>query len=222
MKKFVLADFFQSNRSSIIEEWVRRLHTEISDQYALRPREELAETIAEAFDAYFRVLTNGDFSYINQFIEKITRMRLEAGFLLSDVQKAFELYRSIVIPLLAKEPAITTIEEFCDNVMLINRCLGYTIQRFSDHFQEMHEKRALEDSRRLDEAQKLAALGRMANRVAHELRNPLLVVGGFSRRVYEKMPDDDPDKKYLAIILEAVTALESHISRIIKIKNEEE
>ncbi|MDY0042308.1 MAG: RsbRD N-terminal domain-containing protein, partial [Desulforhabdus sp.] len=168
MKKFVLADFFQSNRSSIIEEWVRRLHTEISDQYALRPREELAETIAEAFDAYFHVLTSGDFSYINQFIEKITRMRLEAGFLLSDVQKAYELYRSIVIPLLAKEPAITTIKEFCDNVMLINRCLGYTIQRFSDHFQEMHEKRALEDSRRLDEAQKLAALGRMANRVAHE------------------------------------------------------
>jgi len=221
MLKFVLADFFQSKRSDIIEEWVRRLHTEISDQYALRPREELAETITEAFDAYFHVLVEGDFSYINQFIDKITRMRMETGFLLSDVQKAFELYRSIVIPLLAKEAAITTIEEFCDNVMLINRSLAYTIHRFSDYFQEMHEKKALEDNRRLEEAQRLAALGKMANSVAHELRNPLLVVGGFSRRLYEKMPDDDPDKKYLAIVVEAVMALEAHISKIIKIKNEE-
>ena len=221
MKKFVLADFLQSNRSKVIEEWVRRLHTEISDQYALRPREELSETIREAFDAYFHVLVQGDFSYINQFIDKITRMRLEAGFSLSDVQKAFELYGSIVIPLLAKETTITSIEEFCDNIAPINRCLAYTIHRFSDHFQEMHEKKALEDNRRLDEAQRLAALGKMANRVAHELRNPLIVVGGFSRRLYEKMPADDPDKRYLAIVVEAVMALESHVSKIIKLENEE-
>ena len=222
MKKFALADFLQSNRSKIIEEWVRRLHTEISDQYALRPREELSETIREAFDANFQVLIQGDFSYINQFIDKITQVRLDAGFLLSDVQKAFELYRSIVIPLLAKEATITTIEDFCDNITLVNRCLAYTIHRFSDHFQEMHEKQALEHNRRLDEAQRLASLGKMANRVAHELRNPLIVVGGFSRRLYEKMPDDDPDKEYLEIVVEAVMALESHIAKIIKLKDEDE
>lgn len=51
MKNSALADFLQSNRSKIIEEWVGSLHTEISDQYALRPREELSETIREAFDA---------------------------------------------------------------------------------------------------------------------------------------------------------------------------
>ena len=74
-------------------------------------------------------------------------MRLEAGFLLSDVQKAFELYGIIVIPLLAKEAAINSIEEFCAQAMIINRCLAYTIHRFSDHFQEMHERRAMEHFR---------------------------------------------------------------------------
>jgi signal transduction histidine kinase len=62
----------------------------------------------------------------------------------------------------------------------------------------------------------------MANRVAHDLRNPLTAVGGFSRRLYKKMADDDPDKKYLAIVVEAVKALENNISRIIKIANDEE
>ncbi len=221
MIKFILADFLQHNRSKIIEEWVRRLHTEISDQYALRPHEELLGTIGEAFDAYFHVLVQGNFSYINRFIDKIILMRLRAGFLLSDVQKAFELYRSIIIPLLAKETTITTIEDFCDNITGINHCLAYTIQRFSDSFQDMHEKKALENNRRLDEAERLAALGNMANRVAHELRNPLTVVGGFSRRLYEKMAAADPDKKYLAIVVEAITALECSISKIIKIENEE-
>ena len=61
----------------------------------------------------------------------------------------------------------------------------------------------------------------MADRVAHDLRNPLTAVGGFSRRLYNKMADDDPDKKYLAIVVEAVKALESNISKIIKIAAED-
>ena len=55
-----------------------------------------------------------------------------------------------------------------------------------------------EKGRQLIEAERLAALGKIANRVAHELRNPLTVIGGFSRRIYEKTPNDDPNKKYLA------------------------
>jgi signal transduction histidine kinase len=188
----------------------------------MRPREELLETVGMAFDAYFHVLVHGDFSYINQFIDKITQMRMEAVFLLSDVQKAFELYRNILIPLLAKENTITTIEDFCDNIVRTNRCLAYTIHRLSDHFQDMHEKKALEDHRRLEEAERLAALGEMANRVAHELRNPMTVVGGFTRRLYDKMAADDPDRKYLAIVIEAVMAIENSVSKIIKLEEEED
>ncbi|MGD9318495.1 MAG: GAF domain-containing protein [Desulfobacteraceae bacterium] len=75
-------------------------------------------------------------------------------------------------------------------------------------------------SKQLVEAERLATLGKIANRVAHELRNPLTVVGGFSRRMYERTPDDDPSKKYLKIIVEQVRALEDKISEIIKIQNE--
>lgn len=145
---FNFPDFHRQNRSKIIEEWARRLNTEVGEQYARRPIEELYGTCTEALDANFYVIAYDDFSRIDQFIDRITRIRLEAGFLLSDVQKAFELYRSIVIPLLAKE---TNIEEFQDNINKINRCLAYTIHRFSDHFQNMHEKKILEHNRRLEE-----------------------------------------------------------------------
>ncbi len=111
------------------------------------PGQELYETVTEAFDAEYNVLVNDDFNYINNFINKITKMRLEAGFLLSDVQKAFELFRSIVVPLLAKE---TTLEEFLATITRLNQCLKYTIHRFSDHFQTLHEKEIIEHNRLLE------------------------------------------------------------------------
>ncbi len=96
----------------------------------------------------------------------------------------------------------------------------YTLNRELE--QKVQERTAeLEDkSKQLVEAERLAALGKLANRVAHDLRNPLTVVGGFSRRVYEKMSDDDPNKRYLEIIVEQVKALEDKISEIIKTQNE--
>jgi PAS domain S-box-containing protein len=145
---FSLETFHHRNRSKIIQEWVKRLHSEVGDQYASRPVTELMDTVSEAFEADYHVLVQGDYKYINKFIDKITEMRLKSGFLLSDVQKAFELYRSIALPLLAEE---TSIPEFFESVDKINRCLAYTIHRFSDHFQNMHEKQIVEHNRRLEE-----------------------------------------------------------------------
>ena len=145
---FSLAEFHHRNRSMIIRKWVEKLHREVGEQYASRPIQELYGTVSEAFRANHHILVNCDFRYINVFIDKITKMRLEAGFLLSDVQKAFELYRIIVVPLLAREASI---DEFQENVEKINQCLAYTIHKFSDHFQDMHEKGIREHNLRLEE-----------------------------------------------------------------------
>ncbi len=73
----------------------------------------------------------------------------------------------------------------------------------------------------LARAEKLAAMGRMANRVAHELRNPLTVVGGFAQRVSDGTPDDDPKKKYCDIILDEIEVLEKKVTEIIQLRKEE-
>ena len=144
---FALSEFIKLNRSLIIEEWAYRLHTEVGKQYSRRPLEELVGTVSEAFDANSQVLLHNDFAHINLFINKITKMRLESGFLLSDVQKAFELYRTIIVPLLAR---VTTVEDSYHEIAKINNCLAYTIHRFSDHFQKMHEKEITEYAQRLE------------------------------------------------------------------------
>jgi len=145
---FALKTFLVKNREAIIAEWVDRLNTETGDQYAKRPRAELMETVSGAYDANMRVLVHDDFEPIGQFIRKITQLRLEAGFLLSDVQMAFELFRSIVLPQIA---ALTAVEEFSRVAIKINHCLTYTIHRFSDYFQAMQQVKILEHNRRLEE-----------------------------------------------------------------------
>ena len=73
----------------------------------------------------------------------------------------------------------------------------------------------------LAKAERLAVVGKMANRVAHELRNPLTVVGGFAQRVYNGTPDDDPKKKYCDIILDEIEVLEKKVAEITRISKEE-
>ncbi len=93
----------------------------------------------------------------------------------------------------------------------------YALSRDLEEKVQERTKELEEKSRRLVEAERLAVLGIMANRVAHELRNSLTVVGGFARRLHDKMPDDDPNKKYLGVIVKEVMVLENKVARIIKI-----
>ena len=94
-------------------------------------------------------------------------------------------------------------------------------QELEKKVQERTEKLE-EKSKQLVEAEKLAALGKMANRVADECRNSLTVVGGFARRLYGKTPDDDLNKKDLGIIVEEVKVLEDKISKIVRIEKKDQ
>jgi PAS domain S-box-containing protein len=99
------------------------------------------------------------------------------------------------------------------------------LSRFSKELEAIIEERSQElreKNEQLVEAERLAALGRIANRVAHDLRNPLTVIGGFTRRLFEKTLDGDSNKKYLRIILQEVMNLESRVSEIIRMGQEEE
>lgn len=77
---------------------------------------------------------------------------------------------------------------------------------------------------RLAAAERMAALGEMAAKVAHQIRNPLVSIGGFARRL-EKMVSGDVHE-YINIIIEEVNRLEGILKGILgfvkaptKIKN---
>ena len=145
---FLFSTFLKTHEPVIISQWVKKLHTECGEQYAARPSEELFGTITRAVAANYQVLVHKNYDSINIFIDKITDMRLKSGFSLSDVQRAFELYRIIVTELLITDASKKEFKQIFES---LNRCLAYTMHRFSDHFQDMHQKKIVQQNRELEQ-----------------------------------------------------------------------
>ncbi|HAR97180.1 MAG TPA: hypothetical protein DCR97_14645 [Deltaproteobacteria bacterium] len=136
-----LASILEKHREGIIRDWAERLHTTVSERYRARPIEELHGTVSGANDASFAVLVYNDYSLIDAHIEWITGLRLKGDFNLSEVQHAYELYRTVVLPIFLTELTPT---ELSFALPRLNHCLFYTITRFSNYFQSVHEKQIRE------------------------------------------------------------------------------
>jgi len=132
-----LGDILQKYRDMILDEWVERLHKEVSPAYSSVSVNSLYSTCSAAFEANYDVLVKHDFLKIDGVVEKIGNIRSREGFSLSDVQKAFELYRTVLLRIL---PLELNGAELIDVVERLNGCLSYTIHRFSDYFQALSEK----------------------------------------------------------------------------------
>jgi signal transduction histidine kinase/putative methionine-R-sulfoxide reductase with GAF domain len=77
---------------------------------------------------------------------------------------------------------------------------------------------------RLVQSEKLAALGEMAAKIAHEIKNPLTVIGGFAARLARKGQGEELDGatsgRYTRIILKEVQRLERIIRQTLYFSRE--
>ncbi len=76
---------------------------------------------------------------------------------------------------------------------------------------EAREKLAAEE--------KTKALDSLIDEVSHEVRNPLMVIGGLTRRIQQNLLSDDPNHKYLGIILENVEVLEKMVQHLTELED---
>ena len=165
------------SRDAIIEEWLQRLQTEVSPRYAARPRRELVRTISAAFAANLAAITRDDFSELDHVIGQIGKLRGTAGFVLSEVQNAFELFRTVMLPIL--ERRVEHSDAF-SILRRLNTCLAYTIHKFSDQFQELHERGIREHARELEitvqhRTKQLAESERKYRQLVEEIRDGYFV-----------------------------------------------
>ena len=79
--------------------------------------------------------------------------------------------------------------------------------RLFEAFKEA-EKRLRETQTLLLRTEKLAAVGEMSAKMAHEIRNPLTSIGGFARRVSKALKANDPNRDYLEVIIRETDRLE--------------
>ncbi len=68
---------------------------------------------------------------------------------------------------------------------------------------------------RLAQSEKLIALGEMATSIAHEIKNPLVSIAGFARRLHKKIPDQSREKTYSQIITKEIERLEEIVNNVL-------
>ena len=73
---------------------------------------------------------------------------------------------------------------------------------------------------RMLESDRLAALSGLASGMAHEIRNPLVSIGGFARRIGKLVEKNSPLKGYVDVIQEEVSRLEKLLREILDFTGE--
>ncbi len=69
-------------------------------------------------------------------------------------------------------------------------------------------------------AEKLIAIGHISAKIAHEIRNPLTVIGGFANLIQRRTRLTMPEKKYVEIIISEVGRLERFLNDVLTYSTE--
>ncbi|MDI6791142.1 MAG: ATP-binding protein [Thermodesulfobacteriota bacterium] len=102
----------------------------------------------------------------------------------------------------------------CRECVVYREHVGDEIVQLGDSFCHMVSelKRSREELSRMYErnlrAERLATLGKGAAHMAHEIKNPLMLIGGFSKQVFESLGPEDPNRKKLRIVTDEIKRLE--------------
>jgi YHS domain-containing protein len=108
-----------------------------------------------------------------------------------------------------------------ENAIVTSSYKGTTYYFCSDKCKEDFDKNsetilAMKSEReKIIEEERSKTLDQMMDEVAHEIRNPLTSIGGFTRKMYERLPADDPNKKYMEMVIEDVQRLENMVKQIV-------
>jgi two-component system sensor histidine kinase HydH len=64
-------------------------------------------------------------------------------------------------------------------------------------------------------AERLAAIGKAVSEVAHDMKTPLMAIGGFTKQVLRSLKSDDPEQKKLDIVLQETARMESMVREML-------
>jgi signal transduction histidine kinase len=98
------------------------------------------------------------------------------------------------------------------NLLANQAALAIENSRLYGNLQEINAQ-LLKTQNRLIQSEKLAALGEVVASIAHEIKNPLVSIGGFARRLERNLKENSAEKKYMRIVLKEVLRLENVLNQ---------
>ncbi|MDD3815878.1 MAG: ATP-binding protein [Desulfocapsaceae bacterium] len=91
--------------------------------------------------------------------------------------------------------------------ILLYNLVGLTLGLLSDRKKAEHEE--------LLKSESLAAMGKAISSVAHDMKTPLIAIGGFTRMVQRRLDKDDPSFEKLRIVMQETERLENMVKQML-------
>jgi two-component system, NtrC family, sensor histidine kinase HydH len=66
------------------------------------------------------------------------------------------------------------------------------------------------------EAERLAAIGKAVSEIAHDMKSPLMAIGGFVNQVSRKLPENGPNNKKLQVVMQETARLEGMVKDMLE------
>jgi len=209
-------------KDSVLNSMVKDIHIPLEQDQCI-----LSKTVLEGrpFNIQFPQSKEG---WLQTRCERGCHLGSEVGCYVGEhLSRDPKAYSFATVPLMGKGTVIGVI--LVDNLYNQNpiteediRCLsmfanqaGLAIENASlyRNLKEVHQE-LKETQNLLIHREKIAALGELSNSIAHEIKNPLVSIGGFARRLHRAIPDDAPEKRYTQTIMIEVARLEKILTDI--------
>lgn len=171
-------------------------------------------------------------NYVNELEQEALRQKKTVslrnhGQAEDDISSKYSLYAT---PIMSKNRILGTITicgarsqrdyAFEENSRyLINTFANYIANGLENTLLNTKLKDVIKDlnnaQKRIIEQEKFKSLGEMTANIAHEIKNPLVVIGGFTKRLAKKMCMDQTESRYIDIITNEVSRLESILNDVL-------
>lgn len=150
--------------------------------------------------------------------------------------EALQLHEFLAVPLVARDKLIGLIiadnlygtrqpteDKLAGQLEIFARHAAVAIEKADAHQRLEEEKTkheqayaALKETHaQLMHAERLATVGKMTAHVAHEIRNPLVTIGGFARSLFNKAQGNESIEKIAGIIAEETLRLEKILANVL-------
>jgi two-component system, NtrC family, sensor histidine kinase HydH len=173
----------------------------------------MLQSVREAFHAESCLLLGPDEIEKNEALSRLAREKRaswqnEGPCACFPVYDEASCYGLLQIGLIEKEKCSP--EEW-DLLLLISKEMAATIQ--NDRLQCRSEQ-LVSELAALCDLERMTALSELSASIAHEIRNPLVAIGGFARRLGRTIPEEGPEKRYADTIIEEVTRIEKFLRQV--------
>ncbi len=214
---------------SILNSIVREIEVPLEHEQCI-----LSRTVLEGRPFNIRLSPEGG-EWVQARCERGCALSSEMGCYVSEhLSRDPKIYAFATIPLWGKGKVIGVIlvdnfynqnpitEEDIRYLTMFSSQAGLAIEnaKLYRNLEEVHQE-LKEAQTFLVHQEKMAALGELSTSIAHEIRNPLVSIGGFARRLDRTLPADASEKRYAQTIVKEVGRLEKILSHILTYTHEE-